>query len=122
MPKSTHPVEYIHRVLVVEDDYQLAELLSEVLTYENCTADIAANGMEALDSLRGADYEVVVCDLMMPRVDGEALYNEAVRQYPYLADKFLFITGNPARRGGLTDFIHRTGNTLRAALKELFER
>jgi DNA-binding response OmpR family regulator len=126
------PVEYIRRVLVVEDDYQLAELLSEVLTYENCTADVAANGMEAMDLLRGADYEAVICDLMMPRVDGEALYREAVRQYPYLAEKFLFITGNPARRAGLTEFIAPTGNAvlekpfemeqLRAALKEVFAR
>lgn len=132
MTESKRPVEYVNRVLVVEDDYELAELLSEVLTYENCTADIAANGMEALDRLRGADYEAVICDLMMPRVDGEALYNQAIKQYPYLADKFLFITGNPARRAGFTDFIYRTGNTvlekpfemeqLRTALKELFQR
>lgn len=130
--KNKRPVGYINRVLVVDDDYQLAELLSDVLTYENCTADVAANGMEAMEKLRGADYEAVVCDLMMPRVDGESLYNEVVRQYPYLAEKFLFITGNPARKSGLTDFIHRTGNTLlekpfemeqfRAALKELFAR
>jgi CheY-like chemotaxis protein len=129
---SKRPIGYINRVLVVEDDYQLAELLSEVLTYENCTADIAANGMEALDMLRGADYEAVICDLMMPRVDGESFYNEAIKQYPYLAEKFVFITGNPARRAGLADFIYRTGNTvlekpfemeqLRTALKELFQR
>jgi two-component system cell cycle sensor histidine kinase/response regulator CckA len=130
--ESKRPVEYVHRVLVVEDDYQLAELLSEVLTYENCIADIAANGMEAMDMLRGADYEAVICDLMMPRVDGESLYNEVIRQYPYLAEKFIFITGNPGRRAGLADFIYRTGNTLlekpfemeqlRTALKELFAR
>jgi CheY-like chemotaxis protein len=130
--KNRRPVEYINRVLVVDDDYRLTELLSEVLTYENCTVDIAANGMEALERLRGADYEAVVCDLMMPRVDGESLYNEAVKHYPYLAEKFLFITGNAARKGGLTDFIYRTGNALlekpfemeqfRAALKELLSR
>ena len=126
------PQEFINRVLVVEDDYQLAELLAEVLTYENCTADIAGNGMEALDKLRGADYDAVICDLMMPRFDGEALYREVVKNYSYLADRFLFITGNASRRGGLADYIYSTGNTilekpfeieqLRLALKELFKR
>lgn len=126
------PKAFINRVLVVEDDYQLAELLAEVLTYENCTADIAANGMEALDLLRGADYDAVLCDLMMPRFDGEALYREAAKSYPHLADRFLFITGHASRRGGFTDYIYSTGNTilekpfeieqLRAALQELFKR
>lgn len=132
MTDPKQPVEYINRVLVVEDDYELAELLSEVLTFENCTADVAANGMEAMDMLRRADYEAVICDLMMPRVDGEALYNEVIRHYPHLAESFIFVTGNLSRRAGMADFIHRTGNTLiekpfeveqlRDALKELFIR
>lgn len=132
MPESKPKSEIIRRVLVVEDDYHLADLLSEVLTYENCTAELASNGMEGIEKLRSADFEGVICDLMMPRVDGEGFYKEAVRQYPYLTDKFLFITGNAGLRAGFTDFIYRTGNSLlekpfdveqfRAALKELFQR
>jgi len=132
MTEEKRPVEFVQRVLVVEDDHELADLLSEVLTYENCTADLASNGMEAIEKLRGADYDAIVCDLMMPRVDGEALYGQVTQQYPYLADRFLFITGEAVRKGGLTDFIYRTGNALlekpfeveqlRAALQELFRR
>ena len=132
MTEEKRPVEFVQRVLVVEDDHELADLLSEVLTYENCTADLASNGMEAMEKLRGADYDAIVCDLMMPRVDGEALYSQVTQQYPYLADRFLFITGEAVRKGGLTDFIYRTGNTLlekpfeieqlRSALQELFRR
>src|ERR1700688_3912617 len=102
----------MHRVLVVDDDHDLAVLLSEVLTYENCEVDIAANGMEAMDRLRTGDYDAVLCDLMMPRVDGEALYNDVVRDYPYLANRFLFVTGQPSRKAGFSDFIWRTGNQL----------
>ncbi|HUK81027.1 MAG TPA: response regulator [Verrucomicrobiae bacterium] len=132
MAEEERPVQFVHRVLVVEDDYQLADLLSEVLTYENCSAEVASNGMEAMEKLRGADFDAVICDLMMPRVDGEALYNQTTQQYPHLSDRFLFITGNAALRGGLTDFVYRTGNSLlekpfeieqlRAALKETFQR
>jgi two-component system, cell cycle sensor histidine kinase and response regulator CckA len=122
----------MHRVLVVDDDHDLAVLLGEVLTYENCEVDIAANGMEALDCLRTRDYEAVVCDLMMPRIDGEALYHEVVRDYPHLTDRFLFVTGQPSRKAGFSDFVWRTGNTviekpfdiqqLRLAVREIFER
>jgi CheY-like chemotaxis protein len=69
---------------------------------------------------------------MMPRVDGEAFYTQVARDYPFLADRFLFITGHAARRAGLTDFVERTGNSLlekpfeidqlRTALQELFAR
>ncbi|NQU09482.1 response regulator [bacterium] len=132
MTATPHSGEYIHPVLIVEDDYRLAELLAEVLTFENCVADIAGNGMEALDKLRTAEYEAIICDLMMPRVDGRAFYEETVRLFPYLQYKFLFITGAAASRSGLTDFIYATGNSLllkpfepgdfRTALRELLSR
>ena len=132
MAEPARPVQLIHRVLVVEDDHQLADLLSEVLTYENCATEIAANGMEAMEKLRGADFDAIVCDLMMPRVDGEALYNDVVRSFPYLADRFLFVTGQASRKAGFSDFVTRTGNNLiekpfdihqfRGMVRELFKR
>ena len=119
-------------MLVVDDDHDLAELLREVLTYENCEVDVAINGMEAMERLHAGDYEAILCDLMMPRVDGEALYHEVARQYPYLADRFLFVTGQASRKAGFSDFIYRTGNQLiekpfeiqelRRAVREIFQR
>ena len=132
MSETKRPTEYFRHVLVVDDDYELTDLLCEVLTYENCVADVAANGMEALDKLRSNHYEAIICDLMMPRIDGEALHKEVVKLYPYLADKFLFITGQAARSSGLADYVVGTGNALlgkpfemgefRAALQELLQR
>ena len=132
MVETEKPKRVMHRVLVVDDDYDLAELLREVLTYENCEADIAINGMEALENLHAHDYEAVLCDLMMPRVDGEALYHEVTRQFPYLSDRFLFVTGQASRKAGFSDFIYRTGNhliekpfdvqELRRAVRDIFQR
>ena len=132
MTENPRPQQFMHRVLVVEDDYELADLLSEVLTYENCTCEVVSNGMEALEKLRGADFDAIICDLMMPKMDGEALYQEVERVYPYLANKFLFVGPTAASRGGLGDFVYRTENTLlekpfemdtlRAALVDLFNR
>jgi two-component system cell cycle sensor histidine kinase/response regulator CckA len=132
MPQNTSPAQIVPRILIVEDDYQLADLLSEVLIRENLTPDLAANGMEALEKLREMDYEAVVCDLMMPRVDGQALYNTVAREFPHLAGRFLFVTGQAVSRSGFTDFVHRSGSILlekpfdieqlRASLKELLAR
>ncbi len=126
------PVQFIRQVLVVEDDYELADVLAEVLTHENCVSEHASNGMEALDKLRTGNFDAIICDVMMPRVDGEAFYLQVAKEFPYLAERFLFITGQAARKAGLTDFIWRTGNTLlekpfdveqfRAAMQEVFAR
>ena len=48
MGENPRPQQFMYRVLVVEDDYELADLLSEVLTYENCTCEVVSNGMEAI--------------------------------------------------------------------------
>lgn len=131
-PAEKRPVAFIRQVLVVEDDYELGQMLSEVLTYENCTVDVATNGMDALEKLRGSGYDAVICDLLLPRLDGESLYQEASKLYPYMADRFIFITGQAGRQAGLTDFIYRTPNVLlekpfeveqiRAALRDVFAR
>jgi two-component system cell cycle sensor histidine kinase/response regulator CckA len=126
------PIQLIRHILIVEDDYELADVLAEVLTHENCVSEQAANGMEALDKLRTMNFDAIVCDLMMPRVDGQAFYDQVARDFPYLGERFLFITGQASRQAGMTDFISRTGNTLlvkpfdieefRASLRELFAR
>jgi CheY-like chemotaxis protein len=132
MSEEKRPKRVMHRVLVVDDDHDLAVLLSEVLTYENCEVDIASNGMEAKDCLRAHDYAAVLCDLMMPRVDGQAVYDDVVRDYPHLSDRFLFVTGQPSRKAGFSEFISRTGNgliekpfdiqQLRLAIREVLQR
>ncbi len=122
----------MRRVLVVDDDYDLAQLLREVLTYDNCEVDIATNGMEAMDRLHTGEYDAVICDLMMPRVDGEVLYNDVVREFPFLANRFIFVTGQASRKAGFSDFVGRTGNyliekpfdlpTFRAAVQDTVQR
>jgi CheY-like chemotaxis protein len=132
MTEVKRPQQTMYRVLVVDDDYDFAQLLREVLTYENCEVDIAGNGMEGMDRLRTGDYEAVICDLMMPRVDGQAFYIEAVQDFPHLANRFLFVTGQASRKAGFSDFVSRTENQLiekpfdiqafRLAVRETLER
>ena len=132
MTEEARPKQFMRRLLVVEDDNDLSQLLAEVLTHENCMVDTASNGMEALERMRTADYDAVICDLMMSRMGGEELQCEVAKEFPYLADQFVFITGQIARSNGISDFIERTGNILllkpfeieqlRAALKDVLSR
>jgi CheY-like chemotaxis protein len=74
--------------------------------------DIAGNGVEALEQMRATDYDVIISDVSMPVMDGEELHRVVARESPYLADRFVFITGHLEWRSNLMDFAERTGNIL----------
>ena len=61
------------RLLVVEDEKNLNKLIAKKLTSEGYTVDSCFDGMEALDFLAAADYDGVISDVMMPKLDGFAL-------------------------------------------------
>ena len=61
------------RILVVEDERDLNRILNKTLSAEGCSVDACFDGLEALDYLSGASYDVIVLDRMMPRMDGMEL-------------------------------------------------
>jgi CheY-like chemotaxis protein len=58
------------KVLVVDDDESIRRLLLTLLHFEGYEVDTACDGIEAIERLAAADYDAVVLDLMMPRLDG----------------------------------------------------
>ena len=61
------------RILLVEDDFRLAETLAEALSDQLYTVDIAANGLLAWDYVKNLDYDLVLLDVMLPGLDGITL-------------------------------------------------
>ena len=58
------------RILVVEDEKRLNRIISEALEDEGYSVDSCFNGLDALDYAAGADYDVIILDIMMPKMDG----------------------------------------------------
>jgi DNA-binding response OmpR family regulator len=58
------------RILLVEDERKLAHLLRDLLHDEGHTVDIGYDGEEALEYVRGGEYDVIVLDVMLPGIDG----------------------------------------------------
>ena len=83
-------------VLIVEDERALAVAVGEALTDAGLRVDHAGDGEEALARIRQQTYDVVVCDLKMPRVDGRTLYRAMAAVTPALARRVIFVTGDVA--------------------------
>ncbi len=58
------------RILVAEDEKNLNRIITEALQDEGYSVDPCFNGLDALEFCAGADYDVIVLDINMPRMDG----------------------------------------------------
>ena len=81
------------RVLVVDDEVPIANTLRELLSLEHDVVAVTS-GREALDVVhRSADFDVILCDLMMPGMSGIDLYQKLREARPGLEQRIVFMTG-----------------------------
>jgi signal transduction histidine kinase len=110
-PASSHDLrtQVRRRVLVVDDEPLVGEAIARALSDEN-DVDVVTEARQALTRVqKGAVYDVVFCDLMMPVMTGMDLYAEIVRAAPKLAGRLVFMTGGaftPRARAFLENVIN----------------
>lgn len=61
------------KLLIIEDDHTIADSLKKGLTQESYVADVAYDGEEGLDLATSGDYDLVILDLMLPKLDGASV-------------------------------------------------
>jgi signal transduction histidine kinase len=83
-------------VLVVEDEPALAAAVSEGLTDAGFLVDRAGDGEEALRRVAAKAYDLIVCDLKMPKIDGMRFYQKLAPTHPDVARRVIFVTGDVA--------------------------
>ena len=90
------PVPEGSRALVIEDEQALGDAVAASLGDEGFVVDRAENGEEGLARLRERGYDVVICDLKMPKLDGPALFAEVSASMPEVKKRLVFVTGDVA--------------------------
>ena len=81
-------------ILIVEDNVQLAtclEMLLEAHAFEVCRTSDVPGGLEYIKLI---DFDVILCDFVMPGLTGDLLYAEAATLKPHLLDRFIFMSGH----------------------------
>jgi len=93
-------------ILVVEDEPTVASLVADVLREEGHDVETILDSVQALERLNRQEFDLLICDLKMPKLDGRALYEDALRHGRTSQDRVLFITGDTLRARTL-DFVRR---------------
>ncbi len=97
------------RILVVDDEAVVVELLADILETDQHQIDAAGNGLEGLRKIRSDDYDLVIIDLRMPDMTGQQLYDELARQRPEMLSRLLFVTADRVSPD-VAGFLERVGN------------
>jgi len=81
------------KILLVDDDDFVRGFCVEMLVSAGYETETAIDGLDAIDKLKTSVYDLVISDIIMPRLDGIGFYACIKKEYAYLEDRFLFITG-----------------------------
>ena len=83
------------RILCVDDESMIGELVAQILRSQLCCAvTTAKNGEEALVALERHDFDLILVDYVMPNMDGGELYRKLEEDYPEVLPRLMFITGD----------------------------
>ncbi len=81
-------------ILVVDDERDVGDLITEILRNEGYLVAIARSGVEALRKLKRRPFQLILSDLNMPNLDGEQLFDVLSSDHPDLIDALAFVTGD----------------------------
>jgi two-component system NtrC family sensor kinase len=96
------------RILVIDDERAVRDLISDALNIEGHEVFTAENGKEGLDLIGQYRFDLVFCDLRMPEMDGQALYEEVQRDHPQVLKRIVFVTAQ-ANSADYGPFLRETG-------------
>ncbi len=82
------------RILVVEDEVEIADMLAEMLGRDGHEVLVAGSGREALERLDAQPVDLIISDLHMADLDGPELYKTLMERWPGRAGRMVFMTGD----------------------------
>ena len=98
-------------VLLLEDDPQFKDIMNEFLHSHGFRVVSVQNGVEGVHEVLAKDFEIILCDMMMPTLPGDMFFRAVERMRPHLCNRFIFMTGHRGN-GKVTDFIRAVNGTI----------
>ena len=82
------------RILVIEDDQNTRNLYHTVLTNAGYSVDVAIDGADGLTKSQGGGFDLILLDVMLPKMDGIALLSELKKNPPKSPNKNIYLLTN----------------------------
>lgn len=95
------------RVLVVDDDPEIAELVAEVLESRGYAVATVASAEEALEAMGRNPFDLVISDLHLSGSSGAMLAGDIAREWPALARRVILLTGDPSALDGDVPYLQK---------------
>src|SRR6476646_12301044 len=117
------------KILIIDDERAIRSTLREILEYEDFKVDDIDNGADGLQMIKNIEYDLVLCDIKMNRMDGMEVLTEGLLIKPDLP--FIMISGHgtvetavEASKKGAFDFISKPPdlNKLLITVRNALER
>jgi signal transduction histidine kinase/CheY-like chemotaxis protein len=96
------------RVLVVDDEPHILHYMQATLRSWGHTVEVAFDGSQALKRALTQPFDVIICDLRMPRLGGREMYQTLAQMHPAVAERIIFATGD-TQRGDTLKFLEELG-------------
>jgi len=103
-PAVTEPL----RVLVVDDEPHILHYMQATLESWGHVVVLASDGSQALKRALTQPFDLIICDLRMPRLGGREMYQTLAQMHPAVAGRMVFATGDTVR-GDTLQFLERLG-------------
>lgn len=117
------------KILVIDDEKSIRNALKDVLEYEKFEVDLAEHGIEGLEFMKKNAYDVVLCDIKMPKMDGLEVLDNILKNYPdtpvvMISGHGTIETAVDAIKKGAFDYIQKPPdlNRLLITLRNALER
>jgi signal transduction histidine kinase/sensor domain CHASE-containing protein len=92
--QATPPASTDKAILIVDDEAGIMSALAYLLGRDGYLVNTAPNGRIALEKIAEQPYDLILCDLRMPELDGPGLYHELEARAPHLLKRMIFLTGD----------------------------
>jgi CheY-like chemotaxis protein len=96
------------RILVVDDEPHILHYMRATLESWGHHVEVASDGTEAVERALVEPFDVIICDLRMPRLGGREMHANLTRAHPDIARKVIFATGDTVR-GDTLQFLETLG-------------
>ena len=99
------------KILLLEDDEDFRNIIKDFLESKFYNVVTVRNGVEGVREIMASDFEVILCDMMMPTLPGDMFYLAVERMRPHLCSRFIFMTGYKGD-SKVADFVKKVSGTI----------